>query len=251
MKIVLFGFLLLSCISYGETTLFEDNFDGSPTAVLNNRTPDVGQAAWVAGDMFKADGSVSGGLGTATLAFHPKAGNVYQLDVRFDCESLGTKWIGAGFSKGQSTEIDNTKSRSMGQAWSILKGDPDQTTPNGNTAHANGTRNGAAFSGNLEVYPGKMDVRIVLDTHARNWTATWYAKRAEDADFSLVRPTMELKNRNIDSVGFIANKGKGRFEHFSLKAMSGSPEREPAQRARPVTKPVSPEKPQSLGLITA
>mgnify|MGYP001155952772 CR=1 FL=1 len=259
MKIIPFGFLLISCIAYGETVLFQDNFDGSPGAVLNNRTPDIGQAAWVAGDSFKADGSVTGEtMATATVAFNPRSGNIYQLDVRFDCESLGTKWIGAGFSKGQSAESDNRLNRfskssqalTTGQAWAILKGDPDQTTPNGNTAHANGTRNAAAFSGDLEVYAGIMDVRIVLDTTKQSWTATWYAKPADDADFTLVRPTMDLMDRNIDSVGLISNQGKGRFEYFSLKAVSESPVNGRSERAPPQIKSSPNEEPQTLGLIT-
>jgi len=230
MKIFPFGFLLLSCISYGETVLFQDNFDGSPNAVLNARTPDVGTAAWVAGEAFKADGTVQGSVvTTATLAFVPMPGTIYQLDVRFDCTSSGTEWIGAGFSEGQSAEnnipengfVQRRSAQTIGKAWAILKGDPVASQPNGNTAHTYGSKDGLAFADGLEYATGELDIRIILNTKGEMWTAAWHAKEVGATEYKLVRPVMELQDKTISSVGLVTRNGEGRFSHFMLKTLSG------------------------------
>jgi len=230
MKIVAIGFLLLSCISYGESVLFQDHFDGSPNAALNARTPDIGNAAWVAGEAFKADGTVQGSVvTTATLAFVPMAGTIYQLDVRFDCTSSGTEWIGAGFSEGQSAEnniaengfIHRRAAQTIGKAWAILKGDPVASQPNGNTAHTYGSTDGLAFADGLEYATGELDLRIILNTKGETWTAAWYAKEVDATEYKLVRPVMELQDKTISSVGLVTRNGEGRFSHFMLKSLSG------------------------------
>lgn len=81
--------------------IFQDDFSGG-TADLDGAAPDIGPGTWVASPTFNQDGSLDPDAGSATLAFAPDNGQIYQLDISLTGVSGDQNWIAIGFGSGQS-----------------------------------------------------------------------------------------------------------------------------------------------------
>lgn len=222
--------------------IFSDNFDGG-SGDLNGASPDVTPGAnWVASPLFNADGTTEQGAGSATLAFTPSDGLIYNLDVRVSgiSPTAGTtnNWIAVGFANGQS-DLSGTVHRFItgsvvGTAWMMHRGDislgTNQTflgtgqlgTGNFGLGVGGGDNTGQSWA--LDPASSDVDFRIVLDTTAGpgNWTATWLAKAASDPTFTEVRPTTPLlAGATISAVGFARANGdfNATVESFSLTSV--------------------------------
>lgn len=221
-----------------QGVLFRDTFQGD--GPLHRRTPQVTSngSPWVSGHHFRANGWISSGTASATLAFQPVDGVVYTLDGSFRGMSSPAgdyPWIALGFASGQSTGT-KTGDRFLvgkvtGRAWMLYRGSgPD----GGNTTLDVGDSNPNPWENWSRGVGGDIDLRIVLDTTRGygNWTATWFARRPGNEPFLKVGSTRTLPNEAIRSVGIAVSGSKiqARINHFSLRA---DPETEhPASRLR-------------------
>lgn len=220
-----------AAISLGVTPihrglLFQEDFngDGSP---LHDTTPaqTSKKARWIACPSFRSDGTIVNGLGSATLAFEPFNGCLYTLDASFnEIIENGEHWLALGFANGQSPESSRfnrfVEGSPEGRAWILARG-PNATYPN--MTFTRGTGDAAEWEGPLSVPSGDdLDLRIVLDTTkgAGKWTATWYAKRQTESQYTCVRPQSPVINEMIRSIGIAASGGSiaGSISHLSLRA---------------------------------
>ncbi len=219
--------LVLMPQAHAFTIIYSHDFSGG-TGALNGTPVDVGTANWVASDLFRQNGTINPGPGSATLAFTPQDGNLYSLDATLTgVTGAGNDWIALGFANGQSLDT-NTASRFItgqviGTSWMLFRG-----SNNGNFAFRGlgSGGNGGTTDGQQWVGPlaneggGDVDLRILLDTTGGpgTWTATWLAKRPTDADYTVVRPATAMLTESMNSVGLaIANPGiSGGIQSFSL-----------------------------------
>lgn len=220
---------ILSLGGLPAATIFEDTFTGD-TSDLNGKVPTTttGGAAWVAAEVFDRDGSVSGGAGSATLAFTPSVGFIYTLDATITGITGTTNdWLAVGFANGGSSD-SGASSRFIngnnpeGRAWMMARGTNANFPNRWFTA---GNSNGPAddWAGPLvNANGGDLDFRIVLDTTGGtgNWTSAWFAKRPGDATYGEVGSS-PLADESITSVGFaISNAGvSGTLSSFSLTSV--------------------------------
>ncbi|MBI1373131.1 MAG: hypothetical protein GC159_10400 [Phycisphaera sp.] len=222
-----------------ETVLLEDRFDGGDSP-LNGAAPDVRgrKQKWVAGPGFKCDGSIAGvtdgrdtsvasGAASATLAFAPVAGRVYQLDATVAPSPGEGGWIAVGFVEGQSAGVGSrvrfTEPGVVGRAWVIMPDDrPSDPISSKLGRGAEGNFSTKRVSPGMEALAdsGAFDVRIVLDTTggAGHWTAAFFAKRPQDAAYVQVRATTRLLDERITAAGLAISNGRvaGRVARFSL-----------------------------------
>jgi ferric-dicitrate binding protein FerR (iron transport regulator) len=219
------SFLSLGSVMRKEGLLFEERFDGS--GELNERSPKTAESGqrWKAASLFRADGTVLGGLGSATLPFKPEDGMIYTLEADFRdirCAEGNPAWVALGYSKGQSahTGMDHRFLQGVvtARAWMLAYG---SAAGHDNKAFLNGTADMAFWEKWKGERGGDVDMRLTLDTSkgAGNWVATWYARRP-GGDFAEVRAAERLVSESIDSVG-IAVTGdslRARCAGFSLKA---------------------------------
>jgi hypothetical protein len=224
----------LAISAANAATIFSHDFSGSSTTNLNGTAVDVGTGNWVAASVFKQNGAVSGGSGSATLAFTPQQNTEYQLDARITGVTGNANWIALGFANGQSTGTTTNDrfvtNNVVGSAWMLFRGDNGTSL---NTAFLgngtlgsgnNGTTSGMEWSAlNFQngTTPGDIDLRILLDTTggSGNWTVTWLAKRPTDSAYTVVRSTAAaLDEANFTRVGFAlsANGTQGTLESFTL-----------------------------------
>lgn len=214
------GFVLMAIVLAGaagaSTVIYQENFDGPADTLLNGRAPSIAPAGvtWVAGDDFKADGSVVwDGVpfgGSAYLPFSPQDGYIYELTAYVDMtqSDTGNDWIAMGF-----TELN--------------------TVPNSRFFNDNGERNprywmlsrvaGATLNDQTFVGPGTgggqeaptrsaNDLKIVLNTTAATWTVSWYF------DGSLAR-TVEVAEGDKGLLNYVAlstNRTTGTISSFKL-----------------------------------
>jgi hypothetical protein len=212
--------------------IFREDFNGSSDD-LDGSAPDIrpGTEAWVASPVFNQDGSVDPSAGSATLEFTPVDGNVYQLDISLREVSGDQNWFALGFGAGQSNVISAgnrfINNLLIGKAWMLFRGNTDGNQTFLGTA-TSGTQNVAPWT-EFTAETGDVDMRIELDTRggSGSWTATWFAKKPADPDYTEVREQQVLADETIDSVGIaLANTGvDGRIESFSLSdtSVSSSP----------------------------
>ena len=212
--------------------LFQETFKGNAPlkgdAPLNKRIPGVtiDGTSWVAGHHFRENGWISPGTASATLAFEPVAGVVYTLDGSFrgfNSPDGTSPWIGLGFAGGQSTTT-NTGDRFVlgkviGRAWMLFRGRGSNIE---NATHDVGASHTKVWENWSDGVGGDIDMRIVLDTTRGNgnWTATYFAKRADKDAYVKVGQRHTLPNESIRSVG-IATSGdqfQARITAFSLRA---------------------------------
>lgn len=205
--------------------LFLEDFGGA-AADLNGMAPDVTAtgASWTASPNFKRDGSFAGGAGTATLSFFPVDGEIYTLEASLAGIGGDGNWIALGFANGQSA-VAGANNRFIsgnvveGRAWMLVRG----SNANPNMAHSLGSGDPVPWAGVLQnANGGEVDLRLILDTTGGSgeWTATWFAKRPADGQFTEVRSTLILPNEQINSVGLaVANAGvSGRVTGLSLSS---------------------------------
>jgi autotransporter-associated beta strand protein len=233
-----------------QTTLFSDNFDGSPAATLNGTTPDIttGGAAWISmngadtegkiyadGDIQITGGASANRGGSATLAFTPENGFTYTLSLsalNLDSTSSNStaNRLYFGFAKGQNAGNGPANNFTVTQA--NVQGQITQgfMTKVGYAAGSNPGLGGApsasfndatsttGWSALATTYGGNIDLRIVLDTRvAGNWTATWYAKLNTAAAYSVTRATGVVNTKDINSIGFgLPTFTSGRISSFTL-----------------------------------
>ena len=216
--------LALTAVPLSAAVIYADDFSGG-MADLNGAAPDVGPGTWVASSVFNHDGSIDPSAGSATLAFAPVDGNVYQLDASLSGVSGNSNWFALGFGTGQSTAI-GTNNRFInglliGKAWMLFRGDTSGHQAFLGSA-TSGTASGLGWSA-LSTATGEIDLRIELDTTggAGAWTATWFARDPAESSYTLVRPTEALLDESINSVGLaLANTGvDGTVESFRLTAI--------------------------------
>ena len=231
LAVVAMAGLVLATSSAEATVIFSEDFSGT-SADLNNTAPDVrpGSETWVASPRFNQDGSIDQGAGSATLAFTPVSGNLYQLDASLAGVYGDGDWFALGFASGQSTGSSSSDrfitGNVMGTAWMLLKGDSTSSQNSAflgiGTGSNGGTTSNVAWSAWTHENPGgDMDLRIVLDTTggAGTWTATWLARRPADAGYTVVRPETLMLTETMNSVGLaLSNVGVfGTIESFSLQ----------------------------------
>lgn len=218
--------------------LFQENFDGE--GPLHHRSPKItsNELQWVSGHHFRANGWISSGSASATLAFQPVDGVVYTLDGSFrgvNSPNGDFPWVALGFANGQSTGVKSAdrfvSGTVTGRAWMLFRGAGPERA---NTTHDMGDSNPSPWENWSQGVGGDMDLRIVLDTTRGygNWTATWFARRPGNDSFLKVGSTRTLPNEAIRSVGVAVSgsKIKARITNFSLRA---DPEMEhPASRLR-------------------
>jgi hypothetical protein len=218
--------------------LFRDSFDGE--GPLHQCSPQVtsNEIRWVSGHHFRANGWISSGNASATLAFQPVDGVVYTLDGSFhgvSCPAGESPWVALGFANGQSTVAKPAdrfvSGRVTGRAWMLFRGAGSEI---GNNTLDAGDSNPTPWENWSLGVGGDIDLRIVLDTTRGygNWTATWFARRPGTGPFLKVGTTRTLPNEAIRSVGIAVSgsKIKARITNFSLRA---DPEMEhPATRLR-------------------
>jgi ferric-dicitrate binding protein FerR (iron transport regulator) len=221
-----------------QGVLFRDTFDGE--GPLHQRAPQVTRddIRWMSGHHFRANGWISSGTASATLAFQPVDGVVYTLDGSFRGVSspLGdSPWVALGFASGQSTGTKTGDRFVLGQvtgrAWMLYRGTGSEL---GNTTLDVGASNPVPWENWGRGVGGDIDLRIILDTTRGygNWTATWFARRQGNEPFLKVGSTRTLPNEAIRSVGIAVsgNKIQARITNLSLRA---DPETEhPAYRLR-------------------
>ncbi|MCU0780522.1 MAG: BNR repeat-containing protein [Akkermansiaceae bacterium] len=118
-----------------------------------------------------------------------------------------------GQSTSAGTAFRFTNATVVGRVWMLLQGAENPAAVTNSAFLGSGTRTGSGTNStvNWEDWTGgtggTIDMRIILDTTGGtgNWTATWYAKRPADAQYTTVRPTMILLDQGINSVAFIQN----------------------------------------------
>ncbi len=204
--------LLLTALSLSplsaQTVIFTEDFSGDDLTELNESTPDTTNGpAWVSSSNFKTDGSFGGSAGSATLAFSPIDGLIYQLDASVSVSGVNANWFALGYVSGQSTNTGNnnrfvTGNVTLGRAWMLIRGD---NSIHPNAAHTETTGDPVTWAGTLaNADGGDLDLRIILDTRDGTdaWKTTWFAKRPADADYTEVRNETILLNQEINAIGF-------------------------------------------------
>jgi len=210
--------------------LFEETFEESPEGdqPLNQRVPGItsNEASWVAAHHFRANGWISPGTASATLAFQPVDGVVYTLDGSFrgvTSQDGDSPWVALGFAGGQSTGATKADrfvlGKVTGRSWMLFRGAGSKLQ---NSTHDVGDSNPKPWE-NWNGWPGgDIDMRIVLDTTPGygNWTATYFARRPGKGDHIMVGQTRTLPNEAIRSVGIAVsgNHRRATISHFSLRA---------------------------------
>ncbi len=241
--------LSLAAAVQGQNVLYQHNFDGSAAATLHSLAPDVnnngGGTTWVTrtdtglrsgtGLKWFDDGTMSatpGGSGAASLGFRPIAGNIYTLTARISGITSSTNpdnWFAMGFASGQATGSGggaefygdpNATDQLSGQPWMLFRSPASGLT--NQTFRGPGTESGSEWTAS-SAFTGAVDMRIVLNTTAAQWTAEWFAKAATDATYTSVRsPVTYTTNPNIRSAAMTVVDGiAGNIDSFTLTT-SGS-----------------------------
>jgi ferric-dicitrate binding protein FerR (iron transport regulator) len=206
--------------------LFKQVFKGE--GPLHQRKPDFSSngASWVAAHRFRANGWISSGTVSATLAFQPVDGVIYTLEGSFrDVSSPhgDLPWVAIGFAGGQSKSVkpgDRFISGEVtGRSWMLFRANDMNLE---NTTHDVGDSNPEPWANWNRVHGGDIDMRIVLDTtlgHG-NWTATYFARRPGKGDYVKVGGPRTLPNEAIRSVGIAVSGDRihAKVTDFSLQA---------------------------------
>lgn len=162
--------------------LFMDDFDGSG-GPLNGTTPDVtiGGEVWESGSSWLDDGTagttVAGGPDgqAAHLGFTPVDGQIYTAEA--SVLNNNPNWIGFGFlptapgsGDWTQTSFSVRHSNAPGYAWLLNR----NSTGNDQEGFlGGGTGGGQSWNGDNADPTNPVNVKIVLNTMAANWTAEW------------------------------------------------------------------------------
>jgi PEP-CTERM motif len=210
-------------IATAAGNLYDHTFDGLETAILHGTPVDVdangGFHNWVAGPDLRASGAIlptpAGipGAQNGTLAFVPTPGFVYTLTGSFGATTTPTNdqdWVALGFTAGQSATKGTDASRfiggaTAGQPWMIFRGSGATQAP----AAFGGPGTGSPVTlGAAPVANGApVDLRIVLNTTAANWTAEYLAKDPSAPAFTSLGTFNYAANPTIGGVGFAVVSG--------------------------------------------
>jgi hypothetical protein len=219
--IYLISFVLVLGLAAGNQaqaaveTIYSDNFDGSAGADLNGLPPDTrpGTEVWVAGSDFDADGTVTWDSvvygDSAYLPFVPASGYVYTLSatIQAGSEVNDSNWIAIGFTQSNS----NPKARFYNDAsnspiyWMLSRTtasnlyDQDFTGP--------GTGGGLDFT-----TTSADNLKMVLDTSATTWTASWYFNGSLHRTVNVA----DGQKSNFNYVAISTNKANGSIDNFLL-----------------------------------
>ena len=206
--------------------LFQEAFQGD--GPLHKRTPGVtrNEASWVAAHCFRANGWITSGTASATLAFNPVDGVVYTLDGSFRSviSASGTHpWIALGFVGGQSTGLETgdrfVMGRVTGRSWMLFRGSGSNLE---NATHDVGDSNPKPWENWNGGVGGDIDLRVILDTTRGygKWTSTYFARRPGKGDYVRVGQTRTLPNEAIRSVGIAVSGAqfRAKISSFSLRA---------------------------------
>ena len=174
--------IALAASQAAAAVIYQENFSGTGAA-LNGKAVGPTAANWAAGSVYLDNGIVDTVVGTATgqaahLPFTPEAGKVYTLKVSI--VNKFADWIAVGFfpavpSGGSwtATNASMRHSNANGYAWGLTRNNAtanDQEFFNGNN-----TNNPlAGVNGDLVNPQFAVDFKIVLDTTAATWTATYF-----------------------------------------------------------------------------
>lgn len=235
--------LTVAATAHAQNVLYQHNFDGSASAPLHSLAPDVnnngGGTTWVTrtdtglrsgtGLKWFDDGTISGtpgGSGAASLGFRPIAGNIYTLSARISGIASSTNpdnWFAMGFASGQATVSGapaefygaDAPDQINGQPWLLFRSPASGLT--NQTFLGPSTGGGSEWTAS-STFTGAVDMRIVLNTTAAQWTAEWFAKAATDATYTSLRgPVTYTTNPNIRSVAMTVVDGiSGNIDSFSL-----------------------------------
>ena len=234
-----FGLALAAMISLAAShaaaaVIYQENFGGAGAA-LNGKAAGPTAANWAAGSVYLDNGAVGTVVGSATgqaahLPFAPQVGNVYTLKATI----LNTfaDWIAVGFfpalPSGGDWTVTNASMRhsnGSGYAWGLNRNNPsanDQEFFNG----INTTGPLAGVNGDIVSPLAPVDYKIVLDTTAATWTATYFLNGVQRGT------TQNLPagaNTGIGGVGFSRTSNSaagtgGVVSKFELSVVSPVPE---------------------------
>jgi len=171
-------------VSHADSIIYSNDFNGSSSVLLNGVAPTVDTLGntWQAGTDFKNDGTVlnaSGFDAGAFLAFTPSVGEIYTLSATVNPSAVSLiDWIGLGFSS--SPIYPNGIFYGSADPWMLVRGNRSTGGPIYSTgADANDI---VAFNApDLEAEvngiaspSGPVDLSIVLNTTAPDWSAEYY-----------------------------------------------------------------------------
>ena len=219
--IYLISFVLVIGLAAGNQaaaeTIYYDNFDGSAGVDLNGTTPDISLtgASWVAGSNdFDADGTVTwdgAGQGdSAYLPFVPASGYVYTLSATIEAVSAvtDTNWIALGFTQSNG-EPDSRFYGDNGSRnpiyWALSR--TNQATLYDQDFNGPGTAGGLDFT-----TISADNLKIVLDTSATTWTASWYFNDSLHRTVNVA----DGQKPNFQYVAISNNKTGGSIDDFLL-----------------------------------
>jgi len=206
--------------------LYQENFDGSSAADLDEKTPSSftsgahgvpSGAEWTALD-WKQDGSIAGGGGaSAFLPFDPQNGWVYTLTATLnagDAASNQNSWTGLAF-----TENNNTSGGILGAGNSNSSAFLYRTENSSGTSKEVVSFNVPPSATDDRVSHGAFDpavtLSMVLDTTESNWSTEFFINGS-----SVRTHTFTGGNPTINHVGFgRVNNATGPIDSFQLSAI--------------------------------
>ena len=207
----------------GASVIYYDDFSGDSGANLRNTIPDITVSgnAWISASTtpWSADGSIAESdtaiNRTAYLAFTPEAGKVYTLSLDMNPTGLKSGWFGLGFlGSGAAVGGSLTESATGASPWLSMLPAHDSVR----------TYAGTGIAGNLNIYSatvpgadwsGMVNVQIVLDTTASQWTAEWLVNGDSVRTY-----TYASGNPSISYVGFSRQTSVGgSVDNFELSVI--------------------------------
>ncbi len=211
-----FILLLTPLFCRADTVVYSDNFSGLASTDLNGKTPTVGGGTWTGTNQFNADGSVVSGQGSVTLPFTPASGLIYTLSATVAMTNNDANWIGLGFgdaattwagsNPAQNSAVRFSNANLPGYSWMITAPTTGQSGFGGSR-----TANTSTETGFTDVLSATVNLKVVLNTTAANWTTSYYVNNA------LLGTTTHAGAQPIDVVGFTSTTGAaGRISNFQL-----------------------------------
>jgi len=161
--------------------LYQDDFSGTGGA-LNGASTDIGSGTWVAGGTWLDDGTAgttvaAGPTGEAAwLPFSPANGYVYTAVATI--LNNQPNWVGFGFLPASPaggdwtvTDFSVRHSNAPGYGWMLTR----NSTGNDQEGFlGGGTLGGQSWNGDVTDPTVPIDISIVLDTTAANWSVEWF-----------------------------------------------------------------------------
>ena len=213
--------LVIACGAVTEgAVIYADDFDGLSTNDLHGTAPDTrpGSETWTAATQWKADGSkIANANANAWLPFIPSPGQRYHLSLDVDPDVSGSSdWFSIGFSNGNATTNWHTNADQV-FGW-MLNRENDASGSAVQTFLGPDTGGGASHDFNPDKV-GPVNLEVVLDTQAPQWTVQWLVDGT-----SIRGPEAYVTNPVINYAGFGSwNTATGLVDNFSLADESTGP----------------------------